>query len=53
MLLAPVFQLYVVAPLAVNVTCAPAQLLGEFTVTVGLFFTRIIFSCATLALPDL
>ena len=32
-------QLYVVAPLAVNVAEFPLQIVGEFTVTVGVGFT--------------
>jgi hypothetical protein len=33
--LAPVLQLYVVPPAPVSVALAPAQMLGELTVTVG------------------
>ena len=36
---APVFQLYVVAPLAVKVAELPAQIVALFTVTVGIGVT--------------
>ena len=35
----PVFQRYVVAPLAVNVAVCPLQIVGELTITVGNGFT--------------
>ena len=36
------FQLYVLAPLAVNVAVWPAQIVGEFTVIVGNGVTEIV-----------
>jgi hypothetical protein len=39
---APVLQLYVVPPAAVSVAVPPAQIVGEFTVTVGIGFTVIV-----------
>jgi hypothetical protein len=36
---APALHVYVVAPPAVSVAVAPEQIVGEFTVTVGIAFT--------------
>jgi hypothetical protein len=37
--IAPVFQVYVVAPDAVSVAELPEQIVDEFTLTVGVVFT--------------
>ena len=38
-MVAPVFQEYVVAPLAARLTEAPAQIVDEFTVSAGIGLT--------------
>ena len=51
--LKPPVQLYVLAPPPVKVAVWPAQIDGEFTVTVGFDFTRIVLVAGVLAVPPL
>ena len=50
---APVFQMYVLAPWAIKIAVSPAQIVGVFTVMVGKAFTIIVTVCVAVQVPVL